>query len=196
MAGLGSVCGHAAALLFKTEKAIHVRETNDTSPTSILCQWKLTKKSVETALVSLFDPIAINISDENLKTLCNKKYELYQKLYSIESHKNLLIATKKQALNPLRILHRAVRIAASKCSVVYHTDREKTSSLSLLATIMQYSETKSTRYANDNEHAARKCFAETQNAHHEKWIVNETGFKVHTEYPCVGASFDGIVTCS
>ena len=60
---------------------------------------------------------------------------------------------------------------------------------------MQYSETKSTRYANDNEHAARKCFAETQNAHHEKLIANETGFKVHTEHPCIGASFDGIVTC-
>ena len=51
-------------------------------------------------LVSLFDPSAINISNENLKTLCNKKYELYQKAYSIESYKNLLIVTEKQALNP------------------------------------------------------------------------------------------------
>ena len=188
MAGLGSACSHVAALLFKIEKAIHVRERDDTSPTSILCQWKSTKKSVETAptqlinfsrvkkddlpfvpsltcsyvknfssnnpmaeeipltkeelkdlytinpeavfftaidrtdfltesepepsetdtasetefelpepLVSLFDPIATNISNENLKTLCNKKYELYQKAYSIESYKNLLIVTEKQA---------------------------------------------------------------------------------------------------
>ena len=52
-------------------------------------------------LVSLFDPTAIIISNENLKTLCNKKYELYLKAYSIESHKNHLIVTGKQALNPL-----------------------------------------------------------------------------------------------
>ena len=192
MAGLGSAYSHVAALLFKIEKDIHVRETNDTSPTNILCQWKSTKKSVETAptllinfsrvkkddlpfvpaltcsyvknflsnnpmageipltkeelknlytinpkavfftaidktnfltesepesrrtdtasktecelsepLVSLFSPTAINISNENLKTLCNRNYELYQKAYSIESYQNLLIVTEKQALNPL-----------------------------------------------------------------------------------------------
>ena len=64
---------------------------------------------------------------------------------------------------------------------------------------MQYSETKAnkyTRYGNDNEPAARKYFAETQNAHHDNLIVNETAFKVHTEYPCIGGSLDGIVTCS
>ena len=194
MAGLGLVCGHAAALLFKIEKGVHARETNDTSRTIILCQWKLTKKSVETALVSLFDPIPINISDENLKTFCNKKHELYQKLYSIESHKNLLIVRKKQALNPLRMLHRAGRIAASKCFVVYHTDREKTSSLSA-----------------SNNHAvfwnkinqiwkwqwacSKKMFCWNSKCTPWKLIANETGFKVHTEHPCIGASFDGIVTC-
>ena len=56
---------------------------------------------------------------------------------------------------------------------------------------MQYSETKSnkyTRYGNENEHAARKYFVETQNPHNEKLIVNKTGFKVHNEYPCIGPS--------
>ena len=55
MAGLGSACSHVAALLFKIEKAIHVRERDDTSPTSILCQWKSTKKSVETAPTQLIN---------------------------------------------------------------------------------------------------------------------------------------------
>ena len=149
-------------------------------------------------LVTLFDPPAINVSDESLKTLCNKKYELYQKAYSIESYENLLIVTEKEALNPLWILHRAGSITASKCCDVWHTDTGKKSSPSLLATIIQYSETKSnkyTRFGNDNEPAARKYFVETQNTHHENLIVNETGFKVHTEYPCINASLDGIVTC-
>ena len=287
MAGLGSACNHLAAVVFKIEKAIHVRETDDASPTSIVCQWKSIKTSLEPVptqlinfsrvkkddltfvpslscsylknflsnnpmareipltkeelkdlytiksetvlftatdktdfltesepeysqtvtasesefelpelLVNLFDPTAINISNENLKTLCNKKYVLYQKAYSIESYKSLLIVTEKQALNPLWMLHRAGRITASKCYDVCHTDTEKISSPSLLATIMQYSETKSnkyTRYGNDNEPAARKYFAETQHAHHDNLIVNVTGFKVHTEYPCIGASLDDIV---
>ena len=64
---------------------------------------------------------------------------------------------------------------------------------------MEYSETKSnkyTRYGNDNEPTTRKYFAETQHAHHDNLIVNATGFKVHTKYPCIGASLDDIVTCT
>ena len=96
-------------------------------------------------------------------------------------------------------LHRAGQITASKCYDVCHTDTEKISKPSLLVTIMQYSQTKSnkyTRYGNDNEPAARKYFAETEDAHHDNLTVNETGFAVHTEYPCIGVSLDGIVTCS
>ena len=55
MAALGSPCSHVAALLFKIEKAIHVRETDDPSPTSILCQWKSTKESAETAPTQLIN---------------------------------------------------------------------------------------------------------------------------------------------
>ena len=125
-----------------------------------------------------------------------EKYELYQKAYSIESYKNLLIVTEKQTLNSLWMLHRAGRITASKYYDVCHTDTGKISSPFLLAIIMQYSETKSnkyTRYGNDNEPAGTKYFAETQNAHHHSLIVNETGFNFHTDYPCIGASLDGIV---
>ena len=55
MTGLGSACNHLVALLFEIEKVIHVRETDQTSPTSILCQWKLTKKSVELASTQLIN---------------------------------------------------------------------------------------------------------------------------------------------
>ena len=111
--------------------------------------------------------------------------------YSIELYKNLLIVTEKQVPNPLWMLHRAGPIAVSKCYDVCHTDTQKISSPSSGTKSNKY-----TRYRNDNEPEARKYFAETQNAHHEHLIVNETGFKFHTEYPCIGASLDGIVTCS
>ena len=55
MTELGSACSHVAALVFKIEKAIYVRETDDTSPTSTLCQWKSTKKSVKTASTQLIN---------------------------------------------------------------------------------------------------------------------------------------------
>ena len=57
-----------------------------------------TELELSEPLLSLFDHTAINISDENSKTWWNKKYELYQKTYSIESYKNLLIVTEKKAL--------------------------------------------------------------------------------------------------
>ena len=55
MAGLGSTCSHVAAFLFRIEKAIHVRETDDASPTSVLCQWKSIRKPVETAPTQLIN---------------------------------------------------------------------------------------------------------------------------------------------
>ena len=60
MAGLGSACNHVAALLFKIEKAIHVRETDDTSPTNVLFQWKSIKKTVETIPTQLVNFSRVN----------------------------------------------------------------------------------------------------------------------------------------
>ena len=88
------------------------------------------------------------------------------------------------------MLNKTGNITSPKCYNVCYTDTEKISSPSLLATIMQYSQKKLnryTRYGNDNEPAARKYFAETQKPDRE--FLNETGFKVCTEYPY-------IVTCS
>ena len=93
-----------------------------------------TELELPETLVSLFDPTAINISgEENSKTWYNKKHELYQKAYSIESYKNLLIVTEKQAL---WMLNKTGNITSPKCYNVCYTDTEKISSPSLLATIM------------------------------------------------------------
>lgn len=46
MAGLGSACSHAAALMFKLEAAVNLQLHEGTAPTSELCQWKQCKKSV------------------------------------------------------------------------------------------------------------------------------------------------------
>ena len=90
------------------------------------------------------------------------------------------------------MLHRAGCITDTTCYYVFHLDTEKISGPSLLAKIIQYSEMKSDKYTrcrNENDPAARKYFVETQDARHE------TGFKFYTEYPCIGVSLDGIITC-
>ena len=47
MAGLGGACSHVAALLFKLEAASDLKRKNDDSPTSSLCAWKKSRKSVK-----------------------------------------------------------------------------------------------------------------------------------------------------
>ena len=55
MTGLGSACSHVAALLFKIESACHLKLTECISPTSVLCEWKKSKKSVQPAPIKLIN---------------------------------------------------------------------------------------------------------------------------------------------
>ena len=49
MAGSGSACSHVAVLLFKIESASHLKLTEGISPTSVLCEWKKSKKFIQPA---------------------------------------------------------------------------------------------------------------------------------------------------
>ena len=55
MVGLGSACSHVAALLFKIESACHLKLTEGISPTSVPCEWKKSKKSVQPAPIKLIN---------------------------------------------------------------------------------------------------------------------------------------------
>ena len=55
MAGLGSAWSHVAALLFKIESACHWKLTEGISPTSVLCEWKKSKKSVQPGPIKLIN---------------------------------------------------------------------------------------------------------------------------------------------
>ena len=55
MAGLGSACSHVAVLLFKIESASHLKLKEGISPTSVLCEWKKSKKSVQPAPIKLIN---------------------------------------------------------------------------------------------------------------------------------------------
>ena len=66
MAGLVSACSHVAALLFKIESACHSKLTEGILPTSVLCEWKKSKKSIQPGPIKL-----INFS-------CPRKHQLPQ----------------------------------------------------------------------------------------------------------------------
>ena len=55
MAGLGSTCSHVAALLLKIESACHLKLAEGISPTSVLCEWKKSKKSVQPTPIKLIN---------------------------------------------------------------------------------------------------------------------------------------------
>ena len=50
MAGLGSACSHVAAILFKIETAAHLNLKSPTAPTSLLCEWKKSRKHLNLVL--------------------------------------------------------------------------------------------------------------------------------------------------
>ena len=55
MAGLGSSCSHVAAILFKIETAAHLNLKSHTAPTSLLCEWKKSRKHVKPSPMNLIN---------------------------------------------------------------------------------------------------------------------------------------------
>ena len=94
--------------------------------------------------------------------------------------------------------HRAERITASIAGEVYKTNVDITSQ-SLLNKIMQYTEVTRNRYTQfgtNTEPFAREYYKHTQKLHHKNLIVKECGILVKQTYPHLGASFEGIASCT
>lgn len=298
MAGLGSACSHAAALLFKLEAAVHFQLNEKMASTSQLCSWKASKKHVTAApvsaidfsrlkqrslpkqqkrvvlnkhfssqdptnskegaisrkklaelheiypqaaiftslpsyefntcvkethlclkihdtstsdtdtdiesdpgiipepLTSLFDPTAINLSDDALQTYAAKQYNLYCDRNFQRSYDNLSQITEEQSSNAAWMVHRAGRITASNC--YYNVSRMKESK-SLISTVMQYKGSFTslyTEYGKEMEPVARDMFFKTEGKMHDSFEVKESGLVIDADIPCLGATPDGIVLCN
>ena len=155
--------------------------------------------SLPEPLTSLYDPSSINMSQEQLTEHCKKLYRVYKHTYSQKDFQNLLEKTKLQSLNPLWMIHRAGRITASIAGEVSKTNLTEITSESLFKKIMQYEagvQNKYTRYGNLMEPVARSNYYESQHNIHENFKVDETGFLVSKDFPFLGASPDGMVSCS
>eukprot|EP00795_Rhopilema_esculentum_P005562 gene5562-9564_t len=92
-------------------------------------------------------------------------------------------------------MHRAERITASICSKVSRMKDSK----SLISNIMQYNDgftSKFTDFGKTIEPLARSSFIKTEEDNHANFSVILSGLIVNAEEPYLGASPDGIVTCS
>ena len=117
MADLGSVYSHVAALLLKIESACHLKLTEGISPTSVLCESKKSKKSVQPALMKL-----INFSRRRKHQLPKETAQKPLKRQNF-SAKNLFFGTRSLTNNELKKLHQenlASAIFASINSSCFH----------------------------------------------------------------------------
>ena len=87
-------------------------------------------------LTSVYDPTAVNLSNEELKICCTKAYEKYKNEFPQNQFSNLSLHTCAQLANPSWQLHRAGRITASICKEVFHTDHAQITNKTLVEKIM------------------------------------------------------------
>ena len=150
-------------------------------------------------LTSLYDPVSINYSPPQLHLHGEQCILQYSKCYNQASFDNLCNLTEKQALSRAWYLHRAGRITASLAHTAFHTSLQKPSE-SFISTVMQYRdnvETKYTSHGKRYEPVARSHYIDNYSKDHNSSLkVKEVGLVVRADVPFLGASPDGIVSCS
>jgi len=149
-------------------------------------------------LIALYDHNAKNLDKEDLEKLLTQLYSEYEDSYPQKAYDHLREETKNQASPENWILHRTGIITASVCHQVYKTKLEKPSK-SLINSIMQYNsqcDNKYTKYGRNMEPVARQYYKKTMMEKHSNLVVCETGLNVKAICPFLGASPDGIVSCS
>ncbi len=166
---------------------VNESETDTASETDETC--------IPEPLTSLFDPSTVNMNEYELLEHGKILYRQYCKSYNQQSYDNLCDITKKQALSNAWSIHRAGRITAS----IAHQVSRMQDSKSLISTIMQYKQpfkSKYTEHGKIMEPKAKEKFVLEQQPLHSNFEIEEVGLMVNAEIPCLGASPDGIVSCS
>ena len=109
------------------------------------------------------------------------------------------VQTRSQAQSRLWQKMRAGRITASHFKAACHTNPSKPST-SLIMSICHPELSKfknaATRYGCEHEVIAKEKYSTSRAICHHKFEVMSSGFFISTDYPFIGASPDGSVTCS
>ena len=106
--------------------------------------------------------------------------------------------TKQQSGSSLWFSMRTGRITASRFKAASHTD-PSSPSISLIISIchpeLSKFRTAATKWGCDHERAAKEKYAQMSKLSHKEFELQESGLFLSTEFPFVGASPDGLVTC-
>ena len=195
IAELRSIVPKAGCLLVFTSISKFVQEKTDNSDTDTADEDET--NSLPEPLTSLYDPLAINWSEEDIKTMGKKIYERYIRSHRPYQFENLCNVTRTQSLNPNWKLHRAGRITASQALSAYRCDISNPS-VTFINTIIQYitvPNVKAIKYGREHEGLARTCYENLQKCRHRNFEIQLTGLHIDARFPALGASPDALVNC-
>ena len=121
--------------------------------------------------------------------------------YKEEEREEITRSTIGQSNNPIWFKHRVARITGSIAYTVCHR-RESTDPKNLLDTIVGKESSQwenmpaPIEYGKNNEHKAIQLFIKENKKLHRGLVVKETGLHIFESCVFLGASPDGIMTCS
>ncbi|CAC5420381.1 unnamed protein product [Mytilus coruscus] len=199
MAGLGEVCSHVEALLFKVEMAVKIGITQTSSTSKAFMTPSIDNPPASKTTESKYPPLLSTLqqTDNNdINDLCDKTIDSYT--VSQYQAENLEEATRNQAISSLWYQHRMGRITASKAHDVLV--RKATTAANLVKRIAGYStydlsKKQSVKWGVDHEDECRQAYTNHQQNHHLDLTCSPCGFFIHTIHPFLGVSPDGIVNC-
>ena len=171
-------------------------ETSDGSNTDTADETEI--NTTPELLTSFFFPSTVNNSDTEIMEIGKKKYDDYLTTCTQNQFDNLARLTATQSLNEKWMLHRAGRITASNCKNAFSMDVSHPS-ISTINAIMQYkmhTDTPATLYGKQMEDTARKSYFENQKHNHIDFNMKNTGLNININFPFLGASPDGFISCS
>ena len=146
-------------------------------------------------LTELYDPSKIEM---NYLDLCKLGENVELKI-TCQQQLNVEMETRKQSESNKWFQFRSGRITASKVHSVVHT-KEDMPSQSLIKSICypgSYKfESTATSWGCSHEEKALNIYKNIMKEHHENFEVNRCGFFISIDYPFIGASPDGLISCS
>ena len=165
-----------------------------------VCKKKGANTEVVTACLpptisSLFDPKYSSLTPTELAVECHRVFSSMK--LNEEDAKYLADATKLQSLSLVWHEHRKGRLTSSRFGSICHTNPD-TPSRSLVASILapQPLSTPAIRWGVENEEKARNEYLIFMQGTHDSFQVTNTGLHVNPLCPHLGASPDGLISCS
>lgn len=147
-------------------------------------------------LTSLFSEHYLSLSYPDLLDQCEVCFQAIS--LSAEQAKAIEETTKDQAKSKIWFQQRAGRVTASKMKAAVHTDITQPAPSLIKGICHPWSykfESSATAWGCDHEKTARDAYIVEVSSNHTEFSVSSSGLVIHTSYPYMAASPDGIIRC-